>query len=299
MKVEFGTKKEYEAYAVKLEHIIDTEAAKPAGMRDDALIDECLETAVCCLNRAAECAEAHGEALPQADLLQAEAGRRLTKEKRWWCRKAVGVCAALLAVLTLICYVRPNARARAGEGPLLLSADVYWEDDYVELRYWDKTVWERATFDPNAVIEPTEIEGYSIPRTDYESEKALRERFGSRIPIPEMPEGYRLDEAFCWDNSAEVYFHLRYRKGMHKIRISGRFCTTPKEAYDGGLTVCIYDHCTDLYEKEINGAKCIFAIGEKRGCFVSAVKGGDWFRVSDVKDIETLEKIVYSMTKGD
>lgn len=282
MKVEMGTKTEYESYAEKLEHMLDTEAAKPAGERDDELIEECMDTILYFRERASQnCA-----AKPRA-------GRR-------WI-KAAAACLLLAAAVLITAVVHPSRVSEASEGPLHLSADVYWEKDGIKL-YFQPDSWEGIPFytavpgAPEVTPDPDPNQGVNNPNYTFFSEEEIRQHYGSRMLIPDMPEGYWLEKACFYENPPMVSLDLQYRCGLHKACVWGAFSLTGEGRPCSSL-MGFQDLYTDVYEKRINGADCIFAIGKKRGSIAVITFDCDYYSIVGIRSIDTLEDIVYQMTK--
>ena len=251
-----ASKKEYGEYASRLSRVRAAELEKPEHERDEALIKECGESILYCMEQM--------KTAPK----DSKAGLRSKTVRR------IIAAAAIVAVL-LVSNVISFASGRA-----LLFDSLYWNV-------------KRFRLYGSEDYGPDYENGVAIPRENtvrcFESEEELRAFFGEELLLPGHLKGVYFVSATSEGEKGNAAIHCEYRVNKKKLILE-------IDTYDRGLDDILTELDLDSLEKYSMFYRWGVLIGESANyTFVSFEKRDGCYLLVGSQGTEILEDIARNM----
>ena len=258
-----ATKDELKEYAAELRRLRRKEQIKPAGRRDDALIEECSQSINYCEQRLAELG---------AEKTAALSGFR--SRAKW-----IAAAAAALAVLFAASAVS------YAYGRKTLSDDVQWNvrhyyfEDDGKLYTYEEIM--RASVD--------------IPRDElehriFDSEEALRAEFGEGLLLPGSLRAVYFVSAETWGVRGNALIRCEYRVNKKKLILEiDSFDSESKDVH--GETQLQYDpHAFDTYQ-----SSSLFLGESPQSSFAYFYHGNEQYIMTGAQGADIIEDIAIKL----
>lgn len=240
MKNRFLTSRDYARLFERAKRILDHEFSKPSAEWDEGLIEELEETMLYCAER-------------KKVLYSEEQSKRL--QPSFKLRRAFVIVIAVFAFLVLSASVAQAAGFR------VWSAIVHWDLNYLRVDYTGNSAEKPE--DQDIINDRTPTEEADAITVNFDSYDVLVAHMGDRILFPSEIDGLEFVSAIVTEDDEAAILHSVYRLENDSVVIDN---IIPKSVETdtisiGNIDASVYD---EVYERDINGVKCIFGLRKGR-----------------------------------
>lgn len=231
--------KEYAKLSAKAERILERETKKALGVRDDALIDECMEMLRYCNEREA--------AVKMEDLEKENGHSGGIKLKR----------AAIAACLVLVVLIISASIAQAA-GFKVWSALVHWDKNYLTVN--SAPTQENDPAQDQSVENTGEIQGDEIETVLFDAEAEMIAQYGDKLLFANGAYGVEFVKGEVSADPGGLTAIVKYEYEGQKLVFNE---TYKDEVYDWERDFHSesYLEIDEVYEKEICGITCTIGRG--------------------------------------
>lgn len=231
--------KEYAKLSAKAERILEKETKKAMGARDDALIDECMETLRYCNEREA--------AVKMEDLEKENGHSGGIKLKR----------AAIAACLVLVVLIISASVAQAA-GFRVWSALVHWDKNYLSVN--TAPTQENDPAQGQSVQNTGEIQGDEIETVLFDAEAEMIAQYGDKLLFANGANDLEFVKGEVSADPGGLTAIVKYEYQGQKLTFSE---TYKNDALDWESDYHSESHLgiDEVYEKEICGITCTVGRG--------------------------------------
>ena len=260
--------KEYAKLSAKADRILEKETKKAMGARDDALIDECMETLRYCNER---------EAIVKREELETKkdcSGRIKLK------RAAIAACLVLVVLIV-------SASIAQAAGFKVWSALVHWDKNYLTVN--SAPTQENDPEQGQSVENTGEIQGDEIETVLFDAEAEMIAQYGDKLLFANGANDLEFVKGEVSADPGGLTAIVKYEYEGQKLTFSE---TYKNDALDWESDYHSESHLgiDEVYEKEIRGITCTVGKGNESS-FLTFTTEHLMFSMHGAIPIDVMEKI--------